>query len=158
MKTLGADIYTHLVSTTSPHPGTTCDTADQVLGHYWDVSEQVDDPWTPAFGAAYSTNVNGQGKGFFPLFSGFNFEENIGHAVVFHAQDGTRIACGTLSTTDTTLESIDLDIYPGYQGSLEPVGSVKANFQQDDSMVVSYDMAGLPANCEKCGIHIHTGK
>lgn len=147
-----------LTCTPSLLSGTTCDVASQVLGHYWDVGEQVQDPWTAAFGAAYSTNANGEAKGFFPLFTGFNFAENAGHAVVFHAQNGTRIGCGTLSNTDTTLESDNIGIYPGYAGSLKPVGSVKANFLQVNSMLFSYDMAGLPASCDKCGVHIHAGE
>lgn len=145
---------THIVYVSK---GVTCAAADQVLGHYWDVSEQVDDPWTPAFGASYSTDASGDGKGFFPLFSGFNYAENIGHAVVFHAQDGSRVGCGTLMTRDLQLESYNFDKYPGYVGSLEPAGSVKVNFLPDESMLFAYDMAGLPSNCVDCGVHIHTG-
>lgn len=111
----------------------------------------------PSNGAFYSTDENGDGKGFFPLSSGFNYSQNIGHAVVFHAQDGSRIGCGTLMTRDLQLESFNIDRYPGYAGDLSPAGSVKVNFLADESMLFSYDMAGLPADCIDCGVHIHTG-
>lgn len=60
--------------------------------------------------------------------------------------------------SETTLESNNIDLYPGYSGALRPVGSVKVNFFKDNSMQFSYDMSGLPANCDKCGVHIHTGE
>lgn len=76
--------------------GVTCAAADQVLGHYWDINEPKPDPWVASNGAFYNTDATGDAKGFFQVDSGFNYTENIGHAVVFHAQDGSRIGCGTL--------------------------------------------------------------
>lgn len=58
---------------------------------------------------------------------------------------------------DLTLESNDVDIFPGYTGGLEPAGSVKVKFYEDDSMLFSYDMSGLPRNCIDCAVSIHAG-
>lgn len=141
----------------SIHTGVTCASADQVLGHYYDITTLTADPWTVANGAAYSTDAHGDVKGFFRVTSGFNFAQNIGHAVVFYGQDGLPVSCGTLMTREMALQSENIDIFPGYTGSLEPVGSVKVNFQQDNTMLFSYDMAGLPRNCVECGVQIRTG-
>lgn len=78
------------------HTGITCDDADFVYGHYWDLSEQVDDPWVSSEGAVYNTDATGAGSGSFFLFSGYEFHKSIGHAVVFHGSDGGRIGCGVL--------------------------------------------------------------
>lgn len=78
------------------HTGITCEDADYVLGHYWDTSEQPADPWVASEGAVYYSNEAGESTGSFFLFSGFGFDENNGHAVVFHGPDGGRIGCGTL--------------------------------------------------------------
>jgi hypothetical protein len=76
--------------------GITCEEADLVGPHYWDPSEQYNDPWKSVSGASYNTNEEGTAGGFFYLSSGFNYNENIGHAIVFHQQNGTRVACGVL--------------------------------------------------------------
>lgn len=136
--------------------GVSCASADQVLGNYYDTSELSVDPWT--LGANYSTDAHGDVKGFFHLSSGFNYAENIGHAVVFYDRDGSSISCGTLMTRDMMLMSDNIDIFPGYTGGFEPVGSVKVNFLQNETMLFSYDMAGLPSDCVECGVHIHSGE
>ena len=79
------------------HTGTTCDTADEVGGHYWD-DTTVPDPWVTEFGSVYSSNDNGVAEGEFTVDSGFNSEENDRHAVVVHAQDGSRVGCGVLKS------------------------------------------------------------
>lgn len=131
-----------------------------MLGNFYDPSEPTveADPWIPLLGASYSTNEKGEGKGCFSLFTGFNYQENIGHAVVFTDKSDTPIACGTLETLETTLEGDSIDVFPGYDGSLAPAGSVKADFHEDNSLLLSYDIAGLPANCIECGISIQTGE
>ena len=79
------------------HAGTTCFDPDLVGGHYWDQAVLgKDDPWNAGDGAYYTTDVYGTAtRGFF-LYSGFDYEENLGHAVVVHAKDGTRVGCGVL--------------------------------------------------------------
>ena len=78
------------------HSGTTCATADDVGGHYWD-DASVEDPWVTAYGSVYNSDDEGCAKSKFTVDSGFGFEDNNGHAVVVHAQDGARIGCGVLS-------------------------------------------------------------
>ncbi len=80
------------------HSGTTCSDASKVGGHYWNkgANGTNPDPWTAEYGAVYSTNANGKGSGDFDLNSGYTFKENVGHAVVVHAANGTRVGCGVL--------------------------------------------------------------
>ncbi|MFN5999112.1 MAG: superoxide dismutase family protein [Paracoccaceae bacterium] len=76
------------------HEGTTCDDADEVGGHYYSVEV---DPWTTEGGAVYKSDVNGQATAHFTLTSGYDtYNENVGHAVVIHSQNGTRLSCGIL--------------------------------------------------------------
>ena len=77
------------------HAGTSCATHEEVKGHGWN-SVVVQDLWTRAGGAFYNSDSNGKAKGYFYSFNGFGYEENLGHAVVLHGQDGTRLGCGVL--------------------------------------------------------------
>jgi hypothetical protein len=89
---------------------------------------------------------------------------NAGHAVVIHTAGGARIGCGVLQTKKVksksfdSLEAKDVEAYPGYAGDLEPEGDVTVDVFSDSSLKFSYDMKGLAPDCEKCGVHIHTGK
>jgi len=77
------------------HAGTSCANHTDVLGHGWN-SEVVQDLWTEEGGAVYVADDKGNAKGFFNLYNGFSFGKNLGHAVVVHASNGTRIGCGVL--------------------------------------------------------------
>ena len=77
------------------HAGVSCATNEEVKGHGWN-SVVVQDLWTPAGGAVYSTNKYGRAEGYFEMFNGYGYEENLNHAVVIHAQDGKRVGCGLL--------------------------------------------------------------
>jgi Cu/Zn superoxide dismutase len=83
------------------HTGTTCANASLVGGHYWNTAiyggNTTDDPWTAANGAFYTSNYEGAAKRHFYLDQGYGYEDTLGHAVVIHNQDGSRISCGTLS-------------------------------------------------------------
>ena len=46
--------------------------------------------------------------------------------------------------------------YPGYTGDLSVSGSVKVTYNNMD-LTFKYDLEGGAADCERCGIHIHTG-
>ena len=78
------------------HTGTSCDTADVVGGHYWD-SGKTEDQWVTAYGAVYNSDASGKDKDAFDLTNGYDIDGNDGHAVVIHAQDGSRVGCGVLS-------------------------------------------------------------
>lgn len=77
------------------HAGTSCETHELVEGHGWN-NVVVQDLWTAAGGATYSTDDMGNAKGYFELFNGYGYEENYLHAVVIHMQDGKRVGCGQL--------------------------------------------------------------
>jgi hypothetical protein len=78
------------------HEGTSCDSPGVVLGHHWN-ENVVRDLWTIEGGSYYSTDCNGKAKGNFNMYNGYGIEENSNHAVVIHAKDGSRVACGVLS-------------------------------------------------------------
>jgi hypothetical protein len=79
------------------HEGITCSSPELVLGHYWDSNDgKTPDPWNSEYGAVYHTDGKGKAKGNYFLNSGYDIDENDGHAVVVHDQDGNRIACGVL--------------------------------------------------------------
>jgi len=78
------------------HTGTTCDVADEVGGHYYSIDV---DPWTTDGGAIYNATGYGAAKGSFSVSTGYDtYNENLGHAVVIHGQNGTRLSCGILET------------------------------------------------------------
>jgi Cu/Zn superoxide dismutase len=80
------------------HEGVTCSDADSVGGHYYKVSV---DPWTTDGGAIYTSDGDGLAMGSFTLLTGYDtMQQNVGHAVVIHDQDGVRVSCGLL-VTDT---------------------------------------------------------
>jgi len=86
------------------HAGTTCDDADLVEGHYWDAAK-TEDLWTTAGGAVYNSDAGGNTKDHFHLTNGYDVDGNNGHAVVIHAQDGSRVACGVLSKSRKSSKS-----------------------------------------------------
>lgn len=56
----------------------------------------------------------------------------------------------------------DLGAYPGYDGEYEVTGTVRVNFLGNPEPGIRfirffYDLEGLEADCERCGIHIHAG-
>ncbi len=77
------------------HAGTTCDNATQVLGHYWNESDTAEDPWVDA---RYGSDESGLSLSqvILPGGNGFDPSENIGHALVLHEKDGSRVSCGLL--------------------------------------------------------------
>lgn len=77
------------------HAGTSCDTPEEVKGHGWN-TEVVEDLWTAEGGATYESDGMSNAIGYFNLYNGYSFGKNLGHAVVVHGQDGTRLACGVL--------------------------------------------------------------
>ncbi|MGB1239324.1 MAG: hypothetical protein ACPG4U_13990 [Pseudomonadales bacterium] len=74
------------------HSGSSCAVASEVGGHYWDPAIG-DDAWN---GAKWRSNAQGESRGGVRLVTGYNYSQNIGHAVVIHNSDGARIACGVL--------------------------------------------------------------
>lgn len=74
------------------HEGTSCDVADDVGGHYYEGMSE--DPWT----TTYDSDSIGTAM---PMFDVADFTLDgaypvSGRAIVVHAEDGTRVACGVL--------------------------------------------------------------
>ena len=92
------------------HTGTSCDDADGVGDHYYLVDV---DPWTTDVGTVYNSDSNGNARGTFTVSSGYNtFLDNLGHAVVIHSQDGTRVSCGTLGSAPNSKLTNEEERYP----------------------------------------------
>ena len=77
------------------HSGVSCDSADDVGGHYYD--DMTSDPWT----TMWYSDANGVASISFTLddFSLGGDYPVAGRAVVVHDDDGTRVACGLLQST-----------------------------------------------------------
>jgi len=83
------------------HTGMSCDDADSVGGHYWNSTAINYDPWTADNEAFYETNPMGLENAFFIINSGYDLQDNVGHAIVLHLEDNMRIGCGILSYSDS---------------------------------------------------------
>jgi len=138
------------------HTGTTCSNASLVGGHYW-TPTNITDPWDSVF---YYASKNGTASGLTSLSSGYNYMDNIGHAVVVHTAGGTRVACGILQATKGNLKAV-MGPHPGNTSPYALNGTITVTFLADDSMRMSYNLNGPgDPNCTispGCGIHIHTG-
>eukprot|EP00586_Coscinodiscus_wailesii_P018585 CAMPEP_0172503996 /NCGR_PEP_ID=MMETSP1066-20121228/174465_1 /TAXON_ID=671091 /ORGANISM="Coscinodiscus wailesii, Strain CCMP2513" /LENGTH=191 /DNA_ID=CAMNT_0013279967 /DNA_START=21 /DNA_END=596 /DNA_ORIENTATION=+ len=74
------------------HTGMSCDTDKGVGIPYWNALETYD-VWSND--ARYQVSER-KGKGQFGIVSGYGYDENVGHAIVIYAKDGTKIGCGVL--------------------------------------------------------------
>jgi len=79
------------------HAGTTCDTADDVGGHYWTPDTDTD-VWNEVTWA--SDEVGESTSSSIILANGYTYEDNVGHAVVVHDAAGNRVGCGILKRQD----------------------------------------------------------
>ena len=84
------------------HAGTSCDDG-AVGGHYYQDDWRAD-PWD----TAWTSDAAGEASGSFTLDTGYGAGDNLGHAVVVHASDGTRIACGVLEDVAGGMSSADI--------------------------------------------------
>lgn len=161
------------------HAGMSCDNHVNVLGHHWTPAD-ADDPWNEV---TYTSKRKGKAKGrYFNISNGYNYDENIGHAVVVHGIDGVRVGCGVLEEIecsslpmrrtimteralfdgfgDKPVLTACIGKYPAYEGSLEgvvPSGTVKAAFGKRGNFVFAHSLKNLEAKCKSCGLHIHRG-
>merc|ERR1712166_1566544 len=132
------------------HTGTTCGDSQLVAGHYY---ASPADPWdtrtlaTDGTGAILGTIAG--------VHSGISAASSVGHAIVVH--DGSnRIACGVCVPTCTAT----MAAYPGYAGSVNLAGTVKATATGMDhfssTIDLDYQLTGAEPSVQG-GIHIHTG-
>jgi len=79
------------------HSGTSCESAADVGGHYWEMSEFSQDPW--------SDIVYGQEVGSSELNYGFTYDSSVGRAFVIHNSNGTRITCDLIPEGTSVVEN-----------------------------------------------------
>lgn len=77
------------------HTGTSCDDASKVGGHYWSAT-LGDDAWKTT---TWESDSNGSAKGELMVKTGYNYAQNLSHALVIHNAEGSRIACGVLTAS-----------------------------------------------------------
>eukprot|EP00941_MAST-03F_sp_MAST-3F-sp1_P006391 g6391.t1 len=137
------------------HAGTTCSDASQVGGHFWDQS-LGNDPWPTV---KYTTLGN--------TYSSFETlhvntdsisQSVIGHAVVVHDSNGTRVACGVLRLEPyDVIGKASLGPYPGYTGAEKAIGDVQVFGKGSTSVYLVNSLTGLTKDSSG-GVHIHSGK
>eukprot|EP00041_Stephanoeca_diplocostata_P039590 m.1637119 g.1637119 ORF g.1637119 m.1637119 type:complete len:2167 (+) comp25481_c0_seq1:68-6568(+) len=101
------------------HSGTTCDAAALVGGHYWQPMNMTD-PWNVIM---WTSDASGRAVGNVTVTSGFGYGDNIGHALVVHASNGTRIGCGVLQSTLT--QQVDAFFYQNGSMSYTACGETR---------------------------------
>lgn len=140
------------------HSGFTCQDAAQVGGHWYNTNmkDKEDDPWT--------TNWESDGMGVatpdITVSSGdmgLSAQLAIGHAVVVHDSNGTRVACGVLEPLKGKL--VHLGVYPNVNGTQR--GLLSVNDMQDTGgkwgIHIAGTVVGMPAGITDKGWHIHDG-
>ena len=153
------------------HAGTSCDTADGVGGHHWDAAVVPADPWDESY-AAWSSDSAGYASGSCTITTGYADGDVAGRALVVHASDGTRIACGVLAKIPggmldgglaataapyPTHQVASFVPYPGYAGSLTTdLRGVRCAYLSGGTMRVVYNVVMKEVSTSG-GIHIHVG-
>ena len=84
------------------HTGVSCASADVVGGHYFDGMDA--DPWLTT---TYASNAAGVAAVAVTV-AGFSPEDVVGRAVVVHAGDGARVACGLLEAEAAPVDDVAL--------------------------------------------------
>jgi len=79
------------------HEGTTCEKAKSVGGHYYRPIDNQTDPWNNNI--TYRINENGIANSMFDFDSGIGYEDIIGHVVVVHSFNSSRVGCGLIEKT-----------------------------------------------------------
>jgi len=114
------------------HSGTSCADNSSVGGHYYDDSWRAD-PWD----TTWDSDAEGVASGSFILDTGHGANQNLGHAVVVHASDGTRVACGVLVGVTGGMSNADMVSAKSSEpfverGAATTVGTDTANGGGDD--------------------------
>merc|ERR1712232_157002 len=81
------------------HAGTSCDSADLVLGHFWEGPRE--DPWLTTY---YSTDASGTGTIDLILSDFPETPDALERTVVLHDSTGARIACGVLVAGEYSID------------------------------------------------------
>lgn len=75
------------------HEGMSCDSHDDVGGHYYHHAQYKEDPWATV---VYVANKDGASVGSTTVALGSHFRDIDGRALVVHDHTGGRVACGLL--------------------------------------------------------------
>merc|ERR1711966_122979 len=145
------------------HSGTSCAAADVVGGHYYDSAlTNGTDPWYTVWEKEAGTT---SATGMFTIYSGYEFVDNHKHTFVIHQQDGTKIGCGVLESTNELLSGL-LGPYPDVSTSMrrrnmdlvwDSQSAVWITPKGGGGLRVYYSLEGLVENGVSGGTHIHSG-
>lgn len=113
------------------HGGRSCDNDQNVGDHLWNPAFTLD-PWNDI--QYPSTNEDGFTKGVVSVDCGFAVEKVVGHVLVVHSSNGTRLACGYISPKNGNIR-VELRPYPGYTGQLNLRGVVLVEASQEMELV-----------------------
>ena len=104
-----------------------------------------------------SSLAEGISKSAFRFNNGYKQAEIMGKTVIIYHETEV-IGCGVIGKAMENEKLVaEIGSYPGYTGDLKAGGHVTVTFNDDDTFKFQYDVSGLEANCNGCGIHIHAG-
>jgi len=117
-----------------------------------------EDPWGEV---TFDVDTDGFSSSASRVNNGYALKDNLGHAVVVRRGDDW-IGCGVFVKASSTVNRdvylrAAMGRYPGFDGSLAVSGTVTVAYRTDDTFKFEYDLAGVEADCETCGVHIHSG-
>jgi len=127
------------------HTGITCADADYVSGHFYATEA---DPWVSTNGAIVTADASGATTGSFGVNDGISYDATLGHAIIVHDANGTRIGCGICVETCTA----QISMYPGYEAAAGTVayaaaGTVKVTSTGGNSynstLNLTYSLTGV---------------
>lgn len=99
----------------------------------------------------------------FHFDNGYSNEENVSQSQTVWVEDniGNLLGCGILK--DEVKERVRVadmprtNPNPSSSDKFAPEGKVSVTFYSDETLKFQSDVSGSEANCEGCGIHIHSG-
>jgi len=109
------------------HEGTSCQNASS---HYFNPTIFTKDPWATI---SYVSSASGNAGEIIDVEYGYGFDATRGRTFVLHDYTGARVSCVLIPDRSerTTATLAPLTPYPGYAGTLNITGSVKAEFGGD---------------------------
>lgn len=141
----GAGILANKTGGLHIHNGRSCKDQASSGDHYWKPATD-EDPWVTEWQAERDFTI---ARGSFNVTMGITDNAAVGHVVVAHAPNGTRIACGMIAG------SAEMTTYPAYTGDVAVEGF--AYVYEDTSGVpkISWRFSGLDGIGQ---VHIHEAK
>lgn len=83
------------------HKGISCNDTDvdEVGSHWYNEKLMEEDPWL-AEKATYTSDSKGHTNIAYYIYNGYDYEKNLDHVLVIHADDGSRIGCAELKSNE----------------------------------------------------------